>query len=126
MNFELSNREREYLGLEQIKPNWEKIVLKGDTYREPSILYFENDIIKKHIISTSTEYVETQYNELTKNREVLPPKTTRGKEQKLTASVLSTKSPIGIYVSLNISGDFLIANYTTKTTFYSSHWEDRK
>lgn len=126
MNFELSNREREYLGLEEIKPNWEKVVLKGDTYREPSILYFENDIIKKHIISTSKQYIETQYNELTKNREILVPKTAKGKEQKLTASVLSTKTPIGVYVSLNISGDFWIGNHTTKTTFYSSYWEDRK
>jgi hypothetical protein len=126
MNFELSNREREYLGLEEIKPNWEKVVLKGDTYREPSILYFENDVIKKHIISTSNQYIETQYNELTKNREILVPKTAKGKEQKLTASVLSTKTPIGVYVSLNISGDFWIGNHTTKTTFYSSYWEDRK
>ena len=46
MNFELSNTEREYLGLDKVKPNWEKIILKGDTYREPSILYFENNTIK--------------------------------------------------------------------------------
>ncbi|MFH7000971.1 immunity 26/phosphotriesterase HocA family protein [Flavobacterium bizetiae] len=126
MNFELSNKEREYLGLEQVMPNWEKVVLKGDTYREPSILYFENDTIRKHIISTSNQYVETQYNELTKNREVLAPKTAKGKEKKLTASVLSTKTPIGVYVSLNIMGDLWIGNHTTKTTFYSSYWDDRK
>lgn len=126
MNFELSNREREYLGLEEIKPNWEKVILKGDTYREPSILYFEDNIIKRHIISTSSQYVETQYNEITKNREILVPKTAKGKEQKLTASVLSTKTPIGVYVSLNVFGDFWIGNHTTKTTFFSSYWEDRK
>lgn len=126
MNFELSNKEREYLGLEEIKPNWEKVVLKGDTYHEPSILYFENDIIKKHIISTSNQYIETQYNELTKNREILVPKTAKGKEQKLTASVLSTKTPIGVYVSLTIFGDILIGNHSTKTTFFSSSWENRK
>ncbi|ABQ06666.1 immunity 26/phosphotriesterase HocA family protein [Flavobacterium johnsoniae] len=126
MNFELSNREREYLGLEEIKPNWEKVILKGDTYREPSILYFEDNIIKRHIISTSNQYIETQYNEITKNREILVPKTAKGKEQKLTASVLSTKTPIGVYVSLNVFGDFWIGNHSTKTTFFSSYWEDRK
>jgi len=126
MKFELSNREREYLGLEEIKPNWEKVILKGDTYREPSILYFEDNIIKRHIISTSNQYVETQYNEITKNREILVPKTAKGKEQKLTASVLSTKTPIGVYVSINTFGDFWIGNHSTKTSFFSSNWEDRK
>lgn len=33
MNFELSNKEREYFGLEKVKANWEKVILKGDTYR---------------------------------------------------------------------------------------------
>ncbi len=126
MNFELSNIEREYFGLEKVKPNWEKVILKGDTYREPSILYFENNTIKKHIISSSTQYVENQYDEQTKNREIILPKTEKGKEQKLTASTLSTKTPIGVYFSLNIFGELLIGNHSTKTTFYSSYWEDKK
>ena len=126
MNFELSNKEREYFGLEKVRPNWEKVILKGDTYREPSILYFEEDTIKKHIISSSTQYVEYQYDELTRNREIILPRTTKGKEQKLSASVLSTKTPIGVYFSLNNLGYLLIGNHTTKTTFYSSYWEDRK
>lgn len=126
MNFELSNTQREYLGLEKIKPNWEKVILKGDTYREPSILYFEDNTIKKHIISSPTQYLECQYDELTKNREIILPKTNKGKEQKLTASVLSTKTPIGVYFSLNKFGDLWIGNHTTKTTFYSSNWEDKK
>lgn len=125
MNFELSNTEREYLGLDKVKPNWEKIILKGDTYREPSILYFEDNTIKKHIISTQNQYVEFQYEELTKNREIILPKTSKGKEQKLTASVLSSKTPIGVYFSLNSFGNLLIGNHTTKTTFYSSNWEDK-
>ena len=88
MIFELSNTEREYLGLDKVKPNWEKVILKGDTYRESSILYFEDITIKKHIISSSTQYVEYQYDELTKNREIILPKTTKGKEQKLTEQFL--------------------------------------
>lgn len=126
MNFELSNIEREYFGLEKVKPNWEKVILKGDTYREPSILYFENNTIKKHIISSSTQYVENQYDELTKNKEIILPKTEKGKEQNLTASTLSTKTPIGVYFSLNNFGELLIGNHSNKTTFYSSYWEDKK
>jgi len=126
MNFELSNTEREYLGVEKVKPNWEKVILKGDTYREPSILYFEHDTIKRHIISTKNQYVEFQYDELTKNREIILPKTSKGKEQKLTASVLSSKTPIGVYFSLNSFGNLLIGNHTTKTTFYSSNREDKE
>ena len=53
MNFELSNTEREYLGLDKVKPNWEKVILKGDTYREPSILYFPCSVLNLHINHSS-------------------------------------------------------------------------
>jgi len=33
MKYQLSNREREYLGLEPIHSNWDLIEFKGDQYR---------------------------------------------------------------------------------------------
>ncbi|TCK56591.1 immunity protein 26 of polymorphic toxin system [Flavobacterium sp. 90] len=124
MNFELTNTEREYFGLEKVEPNWEKIVLNGDTYREPSILYFEKNTIKKHITSTENRYTERQYNEETINREFIRPKTAKGKEKKLTAAVLETKTPIGVYLYLDRHGDLIIGNHTTKTSFFNSRWEN--
>lgn len=124
--FELNNKQREYFGLEPVKDNWEKVTLKGDAYRPESILYFENDIIKKHILSSETEYREKQYNEKTENREFILPKTKKGKPKKLTASVLESKTPIGVYLFINKSEDLTIGNHTTQTTFYSSRWEKRE
>lgn len=126
MRFELNNDQREYLGLDPILPEWEKVALKGDTYREESILYFEGSIIKRYIISTNNEYKETQYNEATRDRLFLLPKTNRGKERKLTASTLESVKPVGVYFYLSSYGCLVIANHTTQTTFYSSAWHQEQ
>lgn len=121
--FELTNSQREYLGLEPIEPTWERVILKGDPYRPETILYFDANVIKRHILSTEEEYKELQYEELTKDREILLPKTSKGKEKKLTASVLESRTAIGVYFTVNISGQIRIGNYNSQTTFYSSYWE---
>lgn len=125
MPYELTNKQREYFGLDPIEKNWDRVVSKGDTYRPESILYFEDNTIKRHIISTKDRYSEYHYNELTKDRKILLPKTEKGKEKKLTASVLEQRQPTGVYVSVN-NGALTIGSYTTQTTFYSAHWEKRK
>ena len=123
MKFELLNEQRLYFGLEPIEPYWERVTLKGDSYREESILYFDGDTIKRHIISTSHQYQERQYNELTKSRTILLPKTSKGKDQKLTASVLESRQPAGINCLIDIYARINIANYDTHTTFYDSSWQ---
>lgn len=125
MKFELTNQQREYLGLEPIKSDWDKVTLKGDTYRPESIIYFEGDALKRHIVSYDNLYKETQYDELTKNRKILLPKTANGKEKKLTGSVLESRQPIGVYLFVDDVGNFLIGNHTTQTTFYSSLWDNQ-
>ncbi|MFN3641223.1 MAG: hypothetical protein ACK4UK_09905, partial [Flavobacterium sp.] len=97
----MTNEQRKYFGLEPILNHWDKVVLSGDTYRPESILYFDKDTIKRHIVSTENEYFEKQYAELTKGRSILLPKTDKGKEKKLTASVLEQRQPTDVY--LNIS-----------------------
>jgi hypothetical protein len=126
MKFELSNKQREYLGLDPVPTTWDNATLKGDTYRPDSIIYFDGDTLKRHIVSTDNEYKETQYNELTRDRKILLPKTEKGKEKKLTASVLETKTPIGVYFAADKSGSIFIGSHTTQTTFYSSNWSRKK
>jgi hypothetical protein len=120
--YELTNEQRIYFGLDPIESHWDRVILSGDTYRTESILYFDKDTIKRHIVSKDKEYLEKQYEELTKNRTILLPKTNKGKEKKLTASVLEQRQPSGVY--LNISCGYLnIGNYNSQTTFYSSRWD---
>lgn len=126
MKFELTNNQREYLGLDVIPTTWDKETLKGDTYRPDSIIYFDGDTLRRHIVSTDNEYKETQYNEPTKDKKVLLPKTEKGKEKKLTASVLESRHPIGVYFTADKFGNIFIGSHTTQTTFYSSNWSRKK
>lgn len=122
---ELTNDQRKYFGLDPIETHWDKVVFKGDTYRSESILYFDKDTIKRHIVSTDKEYSEKQYDELTKDRSILLPKTDKGKEKKLSASVLEQRQPTGVYLSINC-GHLTIGNYNSQTTFYSTRWDSEQ
>ena len=122
MSFKLDNTQRKYLGLNPISSNWDIVEFKGGTYRPNSYLVFEKDILKKHIVSTNNEYHEYQYDDLTRNREFLLPKTKRGKEKKLTPSVLENRQPKGVYFSFSPI-QVIIGSYATQTTFYSTRME---
>jgi len=123
---ELTNEQRKYFGLDPVINSWDKVQFKGDAYRPDSILYFEGDTIKKQVISTDKKYREIHFNEQTENRELILPKTKKGKPKKLTPSVLESKTPIGVCLKVDSRGDLLIVNYTLLTTFYSRAWEYRR
>ncbi|QYA26909.1 hypothetical protein G3I01_15860 [Gramella sp. MT6] len=125
MQFELNNDQRKYLGLELVSKDWEKVILKGDSYRPDSILYFDKNIIRKQIISSDIKYSETQYFEETNDKKLLLPKTNRGKPKKLTSATLETKTPIGVYFSFDPNG-ITIGNHSTQNTFYSTRFEEIK
>lgn len=123
MTFELSNNQREYFGIEPIEPHWEKVPLNGDAYRPASILYFDGEIIKRRIISTHDSYEEKQYNEATRDRTVLLPKTGKGKEKKLSGSVLEARQANGVYCEVDSLGRIFIGDFYNQTTFYDTRWE---
>lgn len=125
MKYELSNNERKYLGLEPIQEGWEYETLKGDKYRPESTLVFDGDVIKRHIVSTYNSYIEKQYDDKTKERKILLPKTNRGKEKKLTSSTFEKLTPKGVYFNYSLN-DIQIASYSTQTTFYSTRMEEVK
>ena len=122
MKYLLSNIERQYLGLEPISPDWEFVEFKGDRYRPDSTLVFENETIKRHIISTENSYQEYQYDDLTRERKYLLPKTNRGKEKKLTPSTFERLNPKGVFFRFE-EDEVSIASYTAQTTFYSTRME---
>lgn len=122
MTYKLSNREREYLGLDPIQSNWDLVQFKGDQYRPESILVFDGDIVKRQIISTQDSYKEYQYDDLIRDRTFITPKTNRGKEKKLTPSTFEKINPTGVYFNF-AQGGITIANTSTQTTFYSTRME---
>ncbi|HNU59788.1 MAG TPA: immunity 26/phosphotriesterase HocA family protein [Aquaticitalea sp.] len=122
---ELTNEQRNYFGLDPIEKHWDRVTFNNDTYRPGSVLYFDKDTIKRHIISTEKEYSERHYDELTRDRAVLLPKTNKGKEKKLSISVLEQRQPTGVYLNINC-GHLTIGNYNSQTTFYSTHWDNEQ
>jgi hypothetical protein len=123
MDFELTNANRTYFGLDPVDPGWEKVTLPGDKYRPVGTLYFDGDTIKRRIISTEDRYEEDQYHEPTRKRSLLLSKTARGKPQELTAAVLEKRQPTGVYLRVKARGAVDIGSYTTQTTFYSTSWD---
>lgn len=120
--FELNNEQRAYFGLDTVQESWEQVEFAGDKFRPASVLYFEGDVIKKHVISTDELYAEYSYDEATKGREILLPKTAKGKETKLTPANFEKRTPLGVYLYADRYG-LRIASFASQTTFYDSVWE---
>ena len=93
MIFELSNEERKYFGLNEVKENWIRKELTKDY-----IIYIEENKLVKRIQSEKDCYYESDvlYN-LSENHKFILPKTKRGKSKKLTeSSVRNLKN--GVYL----------------------------
>lgn len=121
--YELNNMQRRYFGLDPIEPHWHRMILGADAHRPESILYLDGDTIKRQIISSNKEYREYHYNEPTRNREVLLPKTSRGKEQRLNAANFERRTPLGIYLLASEYGSLTVGSFTSQTSFYQRLWE---
>lgn len=118
MEFELSNEQRKYLGLDIVPENWDKFQITNEVS-----VYFDGNKIRRKISVTDNLYREIQLDEETENRTMLLPKTSRGKAKKLNYSSLDSRKGIGVYFNFDING-ITIGNYTTEQTFYSTHFEN--
>ena len=98
-NFELTNAQREYFGLEPIDGVWERV-----QWRDTSYIFFDGDTIRKIIHydphpNFHTGYIERDYDLQTENRELIKPKTAKGKPKKVTASNILAFKPINVSFS---------------------------
>jgi len=92
--------------------HWEAVRIGESDY------YFDGDVIRKMITSTSERYYETQLCERTaENRTIVLPKTARGKPKKLNFTATQSFKGLGVYFSFT-AHSVIIANFTTQTTFY--------
>lgn len=111
-NYILTNLERKYFGLNPIKENWERVDIK-ETYT----IYFDGDCIRKTISFSDADnridYQEKDTLILTKNRQIVLPKTDKGKEKKLNYSSVSSINPSGCIFSMNLMFDFNGTKYSS-------------
>ncbi|MCA9574247.1 MAG: immunity 26/phosphotriesterase HocA family protein [Sandaracinaceae bacterium] len=80
--FELSARDRHNLGLQPVIPDWDRVDVDGVT------VYFEGDVLRKYCKADARGYLEVDTQLPTRERRFVLPRTGRGKEKKLTASLL--------------------------------------
>ncbi|QEC44599.1 hypothetical protein [Pseudobacter ginsenosidimutans] len=96
--YELSNKQRKYFGLLPIENGWEKLPLS------PKVTaYFDRNRIVK-IINYDWGYLEYDTIIDTIDRVFLLPKTSRGKQQKLSVSKLLKIKGAGIQFSGSFHG----------------------
>lgn len=111
--FELTNKQRKYLGLSPVDDTWELV------YFANQYLYYDGNIIRKKItVDDDGTYYEAELCEHTaQNRTILLPKTKRGKPKKMNYTATLSFQPFGVYFIFSAT-QITIANYTTQTTFY--------
>ena len=120
LKFELTNKQRKYLGLIPVEEHWELVKFDNNVY-----YYFEDDIIKKEITVSKNYYHEAELNEKTaENRTMILPKTVRGKIKKFNYTATQSFSPFGNYFTFSTDG-VIIANYTTQRTYYSERFSEK-
>lgn len=111
-NYILTNSERKYFGLNPIEESWERVDIK-ETYT----VYFDGDCIRKTIsFSDADNRIDYQEKDTlihTKNRQIVLPRTDKGKEKKLNYSSVSTINPSGCVFSMNLMFDFYGTKYSS-------------
>lgn len=80
--FELDNAERESVGLDPVRPHWERVMFKD------TAAFFDGQTLRKFLRAGTDGYLEVDVVLETRERAFLLPKTARGKERKITAAVL--------------------------------------
>ncbi len=99
---DLDNRQRYFYGLTPLDPTWDRVIMYSSTYetRKRTEIFFEGNRIRKIIYEWRNTihklrsgefngyYIESDMDVVTRNRQMILPKTDRGREQTLTPSHL--------------------------------------
>ncbi|WP_241007219.1 MULTISPECIES: immunity 26/phosphotriesterase HocA family protein [Pectobacterium] len=88
---------RPYFGLEPLSSEWDILTVRDDYF-----ICFDGDTIRKRITATVLNYQEDDVIIHTRGREVILPRTTRGKEKKLTYTSVSSVKADGVVFSAGV------------------------
>ena len=111
---DLSNEERYYYGLQPLKEEWDKVTKYSVTYQvyKRTEIYFEGDKIKKIIYEekhgpekVNCSYLESDMDAETENRELVIPKTSRGRMQPLRPTLLMTPTYMREHLMVDMTED---------------------
>lgn len=103
----LTNQERRYFGLEPILQAWQRFEIKPGFF-----VYFEEDTIRKTISWRTVsgagyedflEYIESDNEIQTRGRQMVLPRTQKGKEKKLNYTSVSAMKPTGCTFRMSLT-----------------------
>lgn len=118
-SFELTNTQRKYFGLLEIAHSCDKKTLSKNI----TVYFSKNKIVK--ILNYSYAYQEYDTDINTINREILLPKTIRGKQQKLTVAKLLKIKGSGIQFSGSFEGGGISVYDNRRNVFFiKSYFEE--
>ncbi len=125
---DLDDRQRYYYGLAPMNLGWDREVVFSVTYNcnKRTEIFYEGNTVKKIIYeeynsnSEYRTYMEADMDTLTNNRRFILPKTSRGREQPLTPSLLQTPTYMlgQFYVAL---GGEAVRRFSGVSSFNSSN-----
>ncbi|MBR4223318.1 MAG: immunity 26/phosphotriesterase HocA family protein [Oscillospiraceae bacterium] len=107
---DMTDRYRGYYGLSPLDTAWDKKVMYSVTHNiiKRTEIFFEGDVIKKFIYEELIPdrhkyYLECDTDAPTKGRELLLPKTDRGRPKNITPSLLQTPTYMKAHIMVKIS-----------------------
>lgn len=120
-HYELTNKQRKYLGLSLVADNWDKVQL-SDTL----IIYYQGDKIVK-VLNYEFGYFEYDTNVETKHKQFILPKNPVDKQQKLTIARILKLKGSGIQFSGSFQGGGIHVYDNRRNLFFiKSFSEDGK
>jgi Immunity protein 26 len=117
-SYELTNNQRKYFGLSLVGDEWDKVRLTDSV-----AVYYQGDKIVK-VLHYSLGYFEYDTDIETKYRQFLLPKTTKGKEQKLTVSKILKLKGSGVQFSGSFQGGGIHVYDNRRNLFFIKGFSD--
>ncbi|MFJ7367955.1 immunity 26/phosphotriesterase HocA family protein [Lysinibacillus sp. NPDC098008] len=96
----LHNELRPYFGLQLLDKHWDILQIREDYF-----ICLEGDVIKKRIFADEQHYQEADVTIVTRNREVIVPQSSRGKEKKFNYTHISAPKATGIIFSASVGNN---------------------
>ncbi|SEJ80463.1 MULTISPECIES: immunity 26/phosphotriesterase HocA family protein [unclassified Variovorax] len=121
--FELDNAERDSVGLDPVEPHWTRVMFKD------TVAFFDGGTLRKFLRAGADGYLEVDTLLETRERAFLLPKTSRGKERKISAAVLlMTERANGRWFQASFIGERLkesdVSALNTRNMRAIDFWQD--
>lgn len=126
--FELTNEQRKYFALPPVDDLWERVIVKPSTYDDyVTIAYIDGTSIRKVITINEDDSNKARYHEyqveaeISEDKQMILPKTAKGKAKPFTTSNLFKLTPMGMSLSF-VRGGIIVSNYTTEKDYYKGSY----